>query len=162
MEPANSDYFAARCLKPGLVRSPQQRIASLPCKSTKPARSKQWEIAWVPLSGFLSCFYLPKEKVLCTGDFGGPFLTYMGDGYIDEWDDTLEKLKSIDFDIILPGHGNPMRTAEKIEHFQAYLRDLWNKTAGMKRKGASAEEVANKNRLNRSQEELPRYNGPWR
>jgi hypothetical protein len=40
----------------------------------------------------------------------------MGDGYIDVWDDTLEELKSIDFDIILPGHGGPLSTKEKTDH----------------------------------------------
>ena len=66
----------------------------------------------------------------------------MGDAYVDEWDDTLEKLKSIDFEFILPGHGTPMKTGEKIDHFQAYLRDLWQKTINMRAKGASAAEVA--------------------
>lgn len=86
--------------------------------------------------------YLPKEKILCTGDFLAPFLSYMGDAYVDEWDDTLEKLKSIDFEFILPGHGAPMKTGEKIDHFQAYLRDLWQKTKSMRAGGASAAEVA--------------------
>jgi cyclase len=104
--------------------------------------------------------YLPKEKILCTGDFIYSSPSYMGDGYVDEWDDTLEKLKSIDFDIILPGHGNPMRTKEKIEHFQAYLRDLWSKTVDMKRKGLSAEEAAKKIDLTAHRKNYPEITGP--
>ncbi len=104
--------------------------------------------------------YLPKERILCTGDFLGPFLSYMGDGYADEWDDTLEKLKSIDFDVILPGHGYPMKTGEKIEHFQAYLRDLWHKTVEMREKGASADEVAEKIDLANHQKNYPQITGP--
>jgi len=88
--------------------------------------------------------YLPKEKILCTGDFLTPYVSYMGDGYVDEWIKTLEKLKSIDFTVILPGHGEPIKTNDKIGHFQAYLRDLWDKTIDMRAKGASAEEVAAK------------------
>ncbi len=103
--------------------------------------------------------YLPKEKILCTGDFLGPSLSYMGDGYVDEWDDTLERLKSIDFDVILPGHGAPMRTGEKIEHFQAYLRDLWNKTVDMREKGASADEVAQKIDLTIHRKNYPQITG---
>jgi glyoxylase-like metal-dependent hydrolase (beta-lactamase superfamily II) len=103
---------------------------------------------------------LPKEKVLCTGDFVYSSLSYMGDGYIDEWDDTLEKLKSIDFDVILPGHGGPMRTKEKIDHFQAYLRDLWSKAADMKRKGMSSEDVAKKIDLTVHKKNYPEITGP--
>ena len=88
--------------------------------------------------------YLPKEKILCTGDFLCPEVSYMGDGHIDEWIKTLEKLKSIDFEVILPGHGEPMKTGEKIEQFQAYLKDLWDKTIAMKAKGITPEEVAAK------------------
>ena len=104
--------------------------------------------------------YLPKEKILCTGDFLMPRLSYMGDGYVDEWDDTLEKLKSIDFDVILPGHGDPMRTGDKIAHFQAYLRDLWFKTIDMRGKGASADEVAEKIDLTEHKKNYPQITGP--
>ena len=88
--------------------------------------------------------YLPKEKILCTGDFLCPEISYMGDGHIDEWIKTLEKLKSMDFEVILPGHGEPMKTGEKIGQFQAYLKDLWDKTIAMKAKGITPEEVAAK------------------
>ncbi len=106
--------------------------------------------------------YLPEEKVLCTGDFLGPSLsyTYMGDAYLDEWDDTLEKLKSIDFEVILPGHGAPMRTGEKIDHFQAYLRDLWQKTVNMRARGATADEVAEKIDLTIHSKNYPQITGP--
>ena len=104
--------------------------------------------------------YLPKEKILCAGDFLMPRLSYMGDGYVDEWDDTLEKLKSIDFDVILPGHGDPLRTRDKIEHFQAYLRDLWFKTVDMRAKGASAEEVAKNIDLTEHAKNYPQITGP--
>lgn len=104
--------------------------------------------------------YLPKEKVLCTGDFLTPSLSYMGDAYVDEWDDTLEKLKSIDFEIILPGHRAPMKTGEKIDHFQAYLRDLWQKTVVMRAKGATADEVAEKIDLTIHSKNYPRITEP--
>jgi len=104
--------------------------------------------------------YLPKEKILCTGDFLCPFLSYMGDGYLDEWDDTLEKLKSIDFEVILPGHGDPMRTGEKIGQFQAFLRDLWQKTVELRDKGYSADEVAEKIDLTAHAKDYPQITGP--
>jgi cyclase len=103
--------------------------------------------------------YLPKEKILCTGDFLSSHLSYMRDAYVDEWVKTLEKLKSIDFKVILPGHGEPMQTGEKIGQFQSYLRDLWDKTIDMRAKGASAEQVAAKIYLTVHKKNYPEITG---
>src|SRR5262249_6937844 len=51
--------------------------------------------------------YLPKEKLVVTGDLMESVLAYMGDAQFDEWVSTLEALKKLDFDIDLPGHGVP-------------------------------------------------------
>ena len=44
--------------------------------------------------------YFPQDKLVFTGDilFGGP--SFLGDGYVDEWPETLENLKALDFDIV--------------------------------------------------------------
>ncbi|MDA7683721.1 MBL fold metallo-hydrolase [bacterium] len=86
--------------------------------------------------------YLPSEEVVFTGDMMLPGLAYMGDGHVDEWPDTLEGLKSLDFNTWLPGHGPVMRSKELIEHFQAYLRDLWSRTSAFYNRGLSADAVA--------------------
>lgn len=86
--------------------------------------------------------YLPQERMVFTGDLMLPGLSYMGDSFPQEWPATLEQLKSLDFDIILPGHGAPLQGKEKIDHFQAYLGDLWQKTEAMKARGLTAEETA--------------------
>jgi glyoxylase-like metal-dependent hydrolase (beta-lactamase superfamily II) len=71
-----------------------------------------------------------------------PGLSYMGDGHVDEWPETLEGLKSLDFEYWLPGHGPVMESKEPIENFQAYLRDLWDKTASMHGNGVDWEQAA--------------------
>ena len=86
--------------------------------------------------------YLPAERVVFTGDMMLPGLSYMGDGHVDEWPATLEALKSLDFDVLLPGHGAPVRSKDPISHFQAYLTDLWQKTTAMHRRGVDAERAA--------------------
>ena len=86
--------------------------------------------------------YLPQERVVFTGDMMGPGLSYMGDGHVDEWPAALEALKDLDFDVLLPGHGDPVRNKDRISDFQAYLTDLWEKAAAMYRRGVSAEEAA--------------------
>lgn len=86
--------------------------------------------------------YLPAEKVVATGDLLTAGLSYMGDGYLEEWDDTLEELKGLDFEWILPGHGEAYREKERIDYFQTYLRDLSKKIAQMHAEGVSAGEAA--------------------
>ena len=86
--------------------------------------------------------HLPRERVIVTGDLLLPGLPYMGDGYLDEWDDTLEHLKTLDFDWVLPGHGSPFQDRERITHQQAYMRDLQARAAELHAEGLSYEEAA--------------------
>ncbi len=50
--------------------------------------------------------YLPKEKILFTGDavVNGPF-NYMGDGDTESWLRVLDALAKLDVKIVAPGHG---------------------------------------------------------
>ena len=58
--------------------------------------------------------YLPKEKVLITGDLVDD-LPYGGHGYPKEWLATLRELEKLDFDYLIPGHG-------EIRQGKAHLR----------------------------------------
>jgi len=73
--------------------------------------------------------YLPKEKLIFTGDFfEGPATGALNFGFHDEWANNLEKLKALDYETTIPGHGEPFKGKERIDYFQAFLRDLWNQT----------------------------------
>ena len=69
--------------------------------------------------------YLPKERIVATGDLLVEGTSYMGDAFFTEWIDTIEVLKTLDFDTVLPGHGRAFQGKAKLEHWQAYLRDFW-------------------------------------
>ena len=71
-----------------------------------------------------------------------PGLPYMGDGHVDEWPDSLEGLKGLEFDYWLPGHGPIMESKEPIVKLQDFLRDLWLKTGRFYREGVSWGEAA--------------------
>jgi glyoxylase-like metal-dependent hydrolase (beta-lactamase superfamily II) len=86
--------------------------------------------------------YLPAEKVVATGDLLTAGLSYMGDAYLEDWANTLEELKRLDFEWILPGHGEAYREKERIGYFQAYLRDLSKEIAKMHADGVTAQEAA--------------------
>ena len=91
--------------------------------------------------------FLPAERIVFTGDFflGGPganALPYMGDAYVDEWPASLERLKGLDFDVIVPGHGAPFRERSQIGDLQRYLRDLWRQLSASRARGLPPEQAA--------------------
>jgi len=105
--------------------------------------------------------YLPKEKIICTGDEEeGARLAYMGDAYFDEWIATLEKLKRIDFNLVLPGHGVPFRDKSVITAFQSYLMDLIAKGSALKKQGVSADDAAKKIDMTAHAKDFPQIMGP--
>jgi len=88
--------------------------------------------------------YLPKERLIATGDLLGEDVrtAYSGDAYLQEWIETLDKVKALDFDTILPGHGNALTGKTKIDHFQQYLRALYSEAKRMHDAGIPMEEAA--------------------
>ncbi len=79
--------------------------------------------------------YLPKEKVLATGDLLQARLPFMGDGYPDQWVATLERLKSLDVTAVIPGHGAWFSDRTVIDHLQAFLRDFQTQAMAAHRDG---------------------------
>ena len=99
--------------------------------------------------------YLPNERLVFTGDMmlGGP--SWLGDGHVDEWPQTLENLKALDFDIILPGHGDKVTDRALIDHVQDFYRELWAQVVTLRSEGKSAEEAATAVDLTAFRDRLP-------
>ncbi len=84
--------------------------------------------------------YLPKEKVVITGDAMIGWTPYMGDGYPEDWVGTLDRLAALDFTHIIMGHGDPCGR-EWLTVFRNYVRDM---VEGVRREvaaGATLDEV---------------------
>jgi cyclase len=99
--------------------------------------------------------FLPNEKVVITGDFLTSGLSNMSDSYPEEWVASLDALKKLDFDTVLPGHGDAFTDKAKIDYFQAYLRDVWSEVSRLKKQGVSAEEAAKQADLTKHKGNLP-------
>ena len=84
--------------------------------------------------------YLPKEKVIATGDAVVDWMPFLGDGYPEDWLHTLNALEQVDFTHIIPGHGDVM-PKESIAFFRGYLTDLIAAVKNAAAAGASLEEM---------------------
>lgn len=103
--------------------------------------------------------YLPKEKIVVTGDLMESRVAYMGDAFFDEWINTLEALKKLDFTLDLPGHGHPFREKELITAFQGYLKDITQKVAALRQQGVSPEDAARRVDLTAYRKFFPNITG---
>jgi glyoxylase-like metal-dependent hydrolase (beta-lactamase superfamily II) len=103
--------------------------------------------------------YLPKERIVCSGDLMESRIAYMGDAYFDEWVTTLDALKKLDFAVDLPGHGVPFGDKGLITAFQSYLTDLTKQAAELKRQGVSADDAARRVDLRAHAKDFPQIEG---
>jgi glyoxylase-like metal-dependent hydrolase (beta-lactamase superfamily II) len=67
--------------------------------------------------------YLPKQKVVATGDLLHGWMPFMGDSYPPEWVATLDALDKLDFDQIIGGHGG-VKPRSHLRFFRNYIADL--------------------------------------
>ena len=86
--------------------------------------------------------HLPGERIVITGDLIVDGTPYMGDGYLTEWIGTLDNLRELDFDVILPGHGQPLHGKSQIDNLQAYISDLLSKITDAHAAGTPVEDAA--------------------
>src|SRR5215470_2944061 len=84
--------------------------------------------------------YLPKEKVLVTGDALHGWTPYMGDSYPYDRIRTLDAAEKLDFQHVIGGHGDVMRGKQKFELWKQYFQDLMDRTSAVYSQGASIEE----------------------
>lgn len=104
--------------------------------------------------------YLPRERIVITGDMLTTGLSNMSDAFVDEWSTTLDELKKLDFVTVLPGHGDAFTDKAKIDHFQAYLRDVWSQVSRLKQQGVTAEDAAKQSDLTKHKEYFPTIQDP--
>jgi glyoxylase-like metal-dependent hydrolase (beta-lactamase superfamily II) len=85
--------------------------------------------------------YLPKEKVLATGDALHGWTPFMGDSYPYDWIQTLDAAEKLDFNYVIGGHGDVMQGKQKFELWKQYLRDLMSRTADAYAQGATLDDA---------------------
>lgn len=104
--------------------------------------------------------YLPAEKILFTGDLLLESMPFMGDGFPTDWIETLEKLKDLEFDTVVPGHGRPFSDLVRIQRLQSLLADLWERIGESCKESLNAEQAAGQIDLTDHTAAYPEITGP--
>ncbi len=68
--------------------------------------------------------YLPKEKVVVTGDLLTGGIPFARDAYPYEWVGTLESIHRLDFAQVIPGHGGVQPNKQRLEFLIELLKEV--------------------------------------
>jgi glyoxylase-like metal-dependent hydrolase (beta-lactamase superfamily II) len=118
--------------------------------------NKEFQIMWIGrahTAGDL-VVYVPSERAAASGDilFKG-MVGWQGDAFPNDHPATLDALKKLDLDLVLPGHGDHIQGKANIEtavaNMQGYLREEWRQAADAKKQGASPDDALKKMDLSR-------------
>jgi glyoxylase-like metal-dependent hydrolase (beta-lactamase superfamily II) len=73
--------------------------------------------------------WLPGERILATGDLVVHPIPYGFGSFPEEWIATLDRLATFDFELLVPGHGEPQRDAGYVRRLQAMLTEVRRQVA---------------------------------
>lgn len=96
----------------------------------------------------------PAERALFAVDFipvNGVAFRNLPDAYIPDWMESLKHVETMDFDILVPGHGSLGNKAD-VRAFRGYMEDLYAEVLEQARAGKSLEEMQQTIRLDKYKE----------
>jgi len=88
--------------------------------------------------------YFPAIRTLHTGDLmagTSPLIDYNGGGSVVEWTKTLDNALKLDFDTVIPGHGDVTNKAGLVT-YRNNVEKLRNRVSGLVHEGKSQDEIA--------------------
>jgi glyoxylase-like metal-dependent hydrolase (beta-lactamase superfamily II) len=85
--------------------------------------------------------YLPKEKILLTGDLLVNPIAFALSCYPSGWLRTLEKLDALDASLIVPGHGEPLRDEALLHAHMDAMRILLDVGRSAKARGLDPDQA---------------------
>ena len=85
--------------------------------------------------------FLPKERILCTGDLVHAWGPYMPDSHPYDWIRTLAVVEKLDFDRIISGHGDVLPGKRQVTLWKNYLKDLMDQVEELYAQGATLDQI---------------------
>ncbi len=101
--------------------------------------------------------YLPKEKVVITGDLVTNGIPFMRDAYPSQWVGTLDSVRNLDWDTAVTGHGPVQTGKEQVDKLLAYMKDMVAAVKEAVGKGLTMEDTSKTIDLSKHQAAFPAY-----
>ena len=101
--------------------------------------------------------YVPSERAVASGDIlFKSMVGWQGDAFPNDHPATLDALKKLDIDLVLPGHGDHIQGRANIDtaiaNMQSYLREEWRQASEAKAQGATPDAALQKIDMSRFKE----------
>jgi glyoxylase-like metal-dependent hydrolase (beta-lactamase superfamily II) len=113
--------------------------------------SKEFQILWIGRAHTAGdvVVYVPSERAVASGDIlFKTMVGWQGDAFPNDHPATLDALKKLDLDLLLPGHGDHIQGKTNIDAaistMQGYLREEWRQASDLKKQGASPDDALKK------------------
>ncbi|MBI1737952.1 MAG: MBL fold metallo-hydrolase [Acidobacteria bacterium] len=104
--------------------------------------------------------YLPKERVVVTGDLLTNGIPFMRDAYPSQWIGTLDSVRNLDWDTAVTGHGGVQTGKEQVDRLLAYMKDMVAAVKDAIGKGMTLEDAKKSIDLSKHQAGFPAYQPP--
>ena len=101
--------------------------------------------------------FLPKEKVIITGDLLTNGIPFMRDAYPSQWVGTLEAAEKLDWTQAIPGHGGVQPDKGQIQKLIAFMKDLVTGVKDAIAKGMALDDAKKSIDLSKHAANLPNF-----
>ena len=85
--------------------------------------------------------WLPRQRIVMTGDVVVSPTPFGFFSFPEDWIGVLERLKALDYALLVPGHGEPQADAVYLDRLIATIGDIRAQVGPLARQGLSLEEV---------------------
>lgn len=85
--------------------------------------------------------WLPNERIVVTGDVVVAPVPFGFFSFPSEWTDVLQRIKAMNFAVLIPGHGEPQRDSVYLDKLIATLSDIRGQVGPLARDGKTLDEV---------------------
>lgn len=85
--------------------------------------------------------WLPRQRILIGGDVVVWPIPYHFNVFPSDNIATLQRLRAYDFDVLIPGHGEPLRDKSYLDLLIAFMSEVQAQTAPLARSGRSVEDI---------------------
>lgn len=140
---------------------PKQTFDKTPFVITDGARRVEFHFfGWAHTRGD-GFVYLPKEKILCTGDavVNGAY-NYTGQGNVGNWPNVIANARKLDVTHVLPAHGEPAGP-DLLAGQQQYFVDLKNAVEAQIKAGKSLTDLVSKDAAGKEVVKLKMPKSRW-